>query len=41
MAAAQTGEVRFSQGDATLARDILGWQPEVTLNEGFARLLGR
>ena len=41
MARAKAGEVRFSQGDATLARDTLGWQPEVSLNEGFIRLLGR
>lgn len=41
MAYAKAGEVRFSQGDVTLARDTLGWQPAVSLNEGFARLLGR
>lgn len=33
------GEVRFSQGDATRARQMLGWQPRVPLREGLTRLI--
>jgi UDP-glucose 4-epimerase len=38
-APARAGEVRFSQGDVRRAREVLGWQTEVSLQEGLARLV--
>jgi len=35
----RAGEVRFSQGDASQARDTLGWQATVSLHTGFSKLL--
>jgi len=38
-APARTGEVRFSQGDARRAREVLGWEPGISLREGLSRLV--
>ncbi len=38
-APARPGEVRFSQGDATRAHRVLGWQPRISLREGLAHLI--
>lgn len=38
-APAQTGEVRFSQADARRARQVLGWETQVSLREGLSRLV--
>ncbi len=38
-APARAGEVRFSQGDASRAREALGWQPQVSLGEGLTYLM--
>ena len=38
-APARAGEVRFSQGDASRAREVLGWAPQVPLQEGLSQLI--
>ncbi len=38
-APARAGEVRFSQGDAHRARQVLGWQAQISLQEGLSRLV--
>jgi len=38
--APKAAEVRFSQGDASLAQSILRWRATVSLRDGFSRLLG-
>ena len=38
-APARTGEVRFSQGDARRARQVLAWEPRISLREGLSRLV--
>jgi len=39
LAPARSGEVRFSQGDASRAREVLGWQPQVSLRDGLTHLI--
>ncbi len=36
---AREGEVRFSQGDTSRARQMLGWEPRVSLRDGLSRLV--
>jgi UDP-glucose 4-epimerase len=36
---AREGEVRFSQGDASRARQMLGWEARVSLREGLSSLV--
>jgi nucleoside-diphosphate-sugar epimerase len=36
----QPGDIRESVADITLARDLLGFEPVVSLREGLARLIG-
>ena len=38
-APARVGEVRFSQGDASRAREALGWEAQVSLQVGLAQLI--
>lgn len=38
-ASARVGEVRFSQGDASRAQEVLGWAARVPLQAGLSRLL--
>jgi UDP-glucose 4-epimerase len=38
-APARAGEVRFSQGDASRAQEVLEWAAQVPLQEGLSRLL--
>jgi len=38
-AAARTGDVRFSQGDVRRAREVLGWEAQISLREGLSRLV--
>lgn len=38
-APARAGEVRFSQGDARRAREVLGWEARISLQEGLSRLV--
>jgi len=38
-APARNGEVRFSQGDARRARQVLAWEPRISLREGLSRLV--
>jgi UDP-glucose 4-epimerase len=38
-APARSGEVRFSEGDARRARELLGWEAQVRLQEGLSRLV--
>lgn len=38
-APARAGEVRLSQGDASRARESLGWAPQVSLREGLTYLI--
>ena len=33
------GDVRHTLADITLAKELLGWQPEITLEEGIKKLL--
>lgn len=35
----QNGDVRRTSADTTLARDVLGWRPTVSLEEGLARMV--
>lgn len=37
---AREGEVRFSEGDAALARDVLGWSPDWTVTDGLRACVG-
>ena len=37
-APARAGEVRFSEGDARQARQVLGWEATIPLREGLSRL---
>ena len=38
-APARAGEVRFSQGDASWAQEVLGWKAQVSLREGLSQLI--
>ncbi|MBU0703681.1 MAG: SDR family oxidoreductase [Chloroflexi bacterium] len=38
-APARAGEVRFSQGDASLAQETLGWEAQTSLLEGLSQLI--
>lgn len=38
-APARAGEVRFSQGDASRAQEVLGWKARVSLREGLSQLI--
>ena len=38
-APARAGEVRFSEGDARRARQVLGWEARIPLREGLSRLV--
>jgi len=35
----RAGEVRFSQGDASLVRETLGWEAQTSLREGLCQLI--
>jgi nucleoside-diphosphate-sugar epimerase len=38
-APARSGEVRFSQANVSRAREVLGWEAQITLQEGLSRLM--
>lgn len=38
-APARSGEVRFSQANVSRARKVMGWKPQVTLQEGLSKLV--
>ncbi|MCK4470155.1 MAG: NAD-dependent epimerase/dehydratase family protein, partial [Anaerolineae bacterium] len=38
-APARSGEVRFSQANIGRAREVLGWEAQITLQEGLSRLM--